>query len=402
MRPARLGPGRKGLAASLTAALFVGLAPWSAPAQDRGDREAPAGERGGRAAFDLSFVPADAVAVVAGRPSALLAREEVRSLVEQLPGFGEVQQRLGLRPEGIEQAVVVVYRRGPALDGPGRPAAATEYLGLILRSSEPQDWKAMAGRLGPEVQAVETRSAGVTYFKLAGRHGPRSDGPAPCFYVADDRTVVLAAEPNLIRSIRRGDAEAGGFAWSDAWSEVAGSDMAAAVDMTWVREQVEAMRRGGPGRLGPVELAFSPLWEETTAAAAGLDVSGGLGARLVATCGDEAGAGRVADTLRAVLTLGRNVATGLDELITQAPPQEAERVRTLFDRGRKALESAEVEREGPFVRFSASSDVPLGELIGLLSGVGESRPIGGPARLVAPTPPAAEAPKAEVREFRQR
>ena len=309
----------------------------------------------------LEHVPDDAAFVLAARPAVFLDRPEIAALLDAFRGEPEVAQILAVAdPASIEQVTVVLNRSvvGLALAGGGEMEAAFLGGGLIVRTKSPRDWRSVASAFLP---VVESRHAGRNYYSVS-----IEETLTVGFFQPDERTLVVAPVPALFGYMTPSRGVAA-HPWADAWREVAGGELAIAADvgslvgplLPMLTEDEEFALIGG---------TVSPLWEETRGLALGLDFSEGLGLKLTATCGDEAGAKRVERTLQAVLTLGENASDRLFPLIRREAlggDGEAAALLTLVDLGEQFLRGAEATREGVVVRMNLSSKVDLGSLIRL-------------------------------------
>jgi beta-lactamase regulating signal transducer with metallopeptidase domain len=326
---------------------------------ERQDRPAPDAP----GTLSLDYVPDDAALVVAARPSAILARPEIRALLDAVRGEEGVAQVLAVAdPGSIEQITVVLGRSAVGLLAAGGddPSALMLAGGVIVRTKSPRDWKSAAGAFLPGI--TEARHAGQPYHLV-----PVEEGLSVGFFQPDERTLVVAPVPTLFGFLRpsRGDA---GHRWSDAWREVASGEVAVAADvgslvgplLPMLSQSEEFAMIGGP---------VAPLWEETESLAIGLDLSQGFGLRVVASCGSDEGARRVERTLQAVLTLGENASKQVFPMLRRAAlggDGEAAALLTLVDLGEQLLDGAEAERDGLIVRLSLDSKVDLGALVRLV------------------------------------
>jgi hypothetical protein len=130
-----------------------------------------------QAAFDLTHVPAEIVAAVAGRPGNLSTMAELEMLpFELIEAVG--RQELGFNPLEIQQAVAFVTA----------PAGFEPPLwGMVFKFNEPQ-------------QLAPTLLAGTTPGEIRGTPIHRADVPhpfEPSYCLLDQRTLLIAPEPLL-------------------------------------------------------------------------------------------------------------------------------------------------------------------------------------------------------------
>jgi hypothetical protein len=229
--------------------------------------------------------------------------------------------------------------------------------------TKPQDWKAlMTNMAGPGLQ--EARHDGQTYF----RNG--NGGPAPwAFFMPDDRTLVAAEEVALRELIADRNAPATRHPWDLAWNKVARGQVMLALDTRWLRRKLAAATGGPgypPGAIVKFE-TFAPLYEKAQSYAVSLNASDqSLAIDLVAAVGGPENAGPVAETLQAVVTLGKNALQGLRREVDRQP-RVGEGAEWALQAAGSVLDKARVETTEGFVRLHAESSVDLAEGIRLLA-----------------------------------
>ncbi len=178
------------------------------------------------APFVLPRVPDDTVAVIAIRPSALLAHEDIQALMS-LAGLNEEVKRLldaatklGLAPASIEQIAYLQLRTELAAIAADSRALARRSA-LIVRTKGPIVPADIA-------QAIKARWSGE---KVAvGR--------------IDERTAIIAAEaivPYVLNAPPGPDPK---LPWASAWAGVEGSEVAIAVDAGYARVTIESALMG--------------------------------------------------------------------------------------------------------------------------------------------------------------
>jgi hypothetical protein len=317
---------------------------------------APAGPAAAEGGFDLSYVPAGAGVLVAGRPAELLGRPEAAHLAN-FAQDGSLLKSLGFPIDQLDQVTLAITRRGEAARRPGTGFPPFDV--IILRATKAQDWKGLTAKL-PETE--EARHEGQTYRR------PK-DPTAPSYFLPDDRTFVLAPEETL-KSIIAVGKKPTRHVWGPAWDRVEKGQLAIAVDMGWVLDAL----RGPRSRPDIFEKtgAFSPLLDKAYAYAAGVDASKGLAVDAVASCTSDEGAKRVAETAEAGLTLLKNA---LQTSLRPAPGARHGVPPALVDAAESLLAKARVERDGRTVRLRATADVDTAALLGnvLLPAVGSAR-----------------------------
>jgi hypothetical protein len=328
-------------------------------AQDRPIEQPAAG--GGTDSYNLAFLPADARMIAAVRPQSLLRRRDVMSLVNSLREGPLRVDRLPVPPEDIEQ-VVVFWEATQADSAPRGPSPVPAPSGVVVRMAKPQDWKALLNKLaGPRLE--ELRHDGQVYYRFEAG-SPDAKG----VFTPDDRTIVVAEEVVLRDLIADRNAPAPRYPWDEAWKRVNKGQVMLALDTRWLRRRLA--QAAGPGHAPGAMLTletFAPLYEKAQSYAASLHASDrSLAVDLVAVAGSAENARPVAETLQAILTLGKNAMQGLR--------REVDRLRRgdvasdwILQAADSALEKARVETTEGFVRLHAESPVDLAEGIRLLA-----------------------------------
>jgi hypothetical protein len=283
-------------------------------AQDRPVQTPPAA---GAEAYNLAFVPADARMLVAVRPQSLLQRRDILSLLKSLRDAPMLMERIPVPPEDIEQ-VLVFWESG---GGGGRDPIRRVPSGVVLRTSKSQNWKETIGKMaGPGI--AEARQDGQTYLRL-DQGGPLTWG----VYTPDDRTLVAAQEVVLRELIADRNAPPSRHPWDEAWQKVARGQVMLALDTRWLRREL-AQASAGPGQAPGAMLkfeTFAPLYEKAQSYAASLVASDrSLAIDLVAAAGSAENARPVAETLQAIVTLGKNAAQGLRRELDRRPGGKGE------------------------------------------------------------------------------
>ena len=302
----------------------------TAAAQGPATREATAE----KALVDLSFVTNDAQMLLAVRPSAFLAREELRGALTQAVESGPPLVRL-LSVKDLKQLTLV----GPA-------------------GVEADDWNDQAIvilQFGQPVNVSELAAAGKWKLTELSATSAPPDAPGEMAYgKPDDKTVILGKAPQLARymaSRRKGKPQ---IAAGEGWEQVAAGALVAAIDMQAIRDEIA--KKGPPrGKMPPELGAVAPLWQDTEYVAAGIILEGkDVHLRGVATCHDEALAENVAETAKAALTLARNAMRNSREREKNLPGF----VTVMFDTAEKLLKSVKVEQTQSLVVAQTSTTIP--------------------------------------------
>lgn len=322
------------------------------------DGKTPAGP----AAFDLSYLSPDAMGALAMRPAAIFGRPELKKVTEQINTLLRaslvmqgITGKVHLRVEDVEQFI------GPAVMGTDpRKKDPQSYLVFgvnMVRTVAPFDWQKQMAELCPKSKAV--RYAGKTYYKLSTGDGKEDEKGAPCYWVADERTIVGDTEENLRLLLGRASRPKA-RPWAPAWKQVEHGLLAFVLDNgsgLWLHEEVK--------RREPTP-QFRTLLESLDWMVLGVGEDAGV--VVDATCGskDGAAARKVLHVLKEVLADAKKELTEHES--DAKKPHEAD----VCDRALEQMaQSATLRRDGAEVRFHGAAK---GNFTGLLLGMigGES------------------------------
>lgn len=310
----------------------------------------PAGSDRGQNAFDLTYVPSRAVAVIALRPAALVGREGMKPLADVINEGSNLEHRAGLRVENIEEikfAFTALPSGGPMMD---------RLIVQIFRSTEPFDWmKVFRKEYFGEEEPVKVQFAGKEYFKIA--EVSRAMGRA--IYLPDDRTIVMATEPQLQQILLAGKHSPD---WADRWQSLGSGEFAAMLDLTAVNQALAGELKQGPPppHLVPL-LAFAPLWEkgQRLFATARLDEDLTLQARI--DCRNRDDVQQVERTAQAALTLAQNMLDELGNRLARAPAQGNAAALPMIDVASQLLKRGKLASRGDGVEYITKLDVDVAE-----------------------------------------
>jgi beta-lactamase regulating signal transducer with metallopeptidase domain len=317
------------------------------------DKTATAAIAIGNDAVEVLYLPADTKMWVAVRPGTLLGRDDLKSLLPALAQAIPPIAATGIPPDLVEQATIF-WEGYPEPPGqPGQTPFLPRPAGFVVRTKTVQDWKARLDRiLGRTDEFIVD---GQTCFRSL-----ESESPRQCGYVPDNRTLVVTRE-DLIREIvidRKAAAPA--HAWDRALSKVSRGQIVLAIDSRWIRRRV-AQGFSPASSAGDNLETISPLLEKTRAYAITIGLSTSVALDLIAETGTEADAKPVAETLRAVMTLGRNTVQGIAQNSRNEPNQTL--FRSILPLSDALLSNASVDASGTLVHLQAKSAVELGELV---------------------------------------
>jgi beta-lactamase regulating signal transducer with metallopeptidase domain len=307
---------------------------------------------------NLALLPAETRMVISVRPATLLARRDMRSLVQSLQ-HNTILPTLPVPPEDVEQLLVFWESTGLA-EPPRGPAFVPPPSGIVLRMLKPQDWKALMQKLrGSRLE--ERRHDGQTYFHYG-------DDPWS-LYAPDGRTLIVAEEVVLRDLIADRKAPPPRQTWSEAWNKVDKGQVMMALDTRWLRRRLNPA--AGPVRPPGATLGFetfAPLYEKARSYAVSLNASDQqLSIDLVAAAASPEDAKSVTDTFQALLTLGKNALQGVRRDGGQPRGEHAEAFEWVRQALDAAVSQARIETSDGFVHLHSAPRVDLAEAIRTLA-----------------------------------
>jgi Protein of unknown function (DUF1559)/BlaR1 peptidase M56 len=316
--------------------------------------------------YNLAFLPIDARMVLAVRPQVLLERREARSLLESIKQIPAFKGALAIPPEDVDQLLVFWDGNPQAPAEPDQTPMVPFPSGGVVRTSKSQEWKSLFKNpnLGP---MREVRHGGEVYLSFVGANNT----PGWSAFAPDARTLVVAREELLRELIEDRKALAPSHPWDEAWNKAAKGQVMLAFETRWWRRRLAQRLRGGPpqGQTHDTDLTLetiSPLLEKSQSYALGIELSQGLTVDLVAVTRGENDAEPVANTLRAVLTLGKNAVMGIQQNL-RGEKSESEAMSWIVEAAGALMEQARVETSGRFVNLKAKSSLDLAAGVKLLA-----------------------------------
>ncbi|HWE40444.1 MAG TPA: M56 family metallopeptidase [Isosphaeraceae bacterium] len=361
--------GRRLAAAAVLVGVALGALTLRVPARgEEPDKAAkPAGEANG-GAFDLSYVPEDAMGFVAIRPAALFRHagmgriaplanaaiaEDIAAIAKAFKVVPDAPAARPIRIEDIEQLTVGVTV-GPikgkkvVKDGPTHQMM---FGGLAVRMAAPFDGPAQLRAWG--LEPIAARDGDGTYYRLNNK----ALGEAPCVYCPDDRTAVFDEEDRILRLMRRPARWAPAYAGGEGWERLRSGLVLIALDNRGGRwtEQLK------PSSAEEVGLAAS--FEHAERWALGLADADDLALDVVATCADDRAAEATERATGAFLAIWRKLAAGGGP----AGPKGA-KAGPGRDRLKAILDGLRVVREARAVVVRSAGSGTLAEGIGAMVG----------------------------------
>ena len=354
---------RRILATLVLLTVAAGAASLRGPASGRGVGDANGGPsaitadgqaKGDREEFDLSYVPEDAMGLVAIRPSVLFQRAGMAPFAAQANKalalwLAQVGEDLSLdaagskaspiQVESIEQATFGVWVENK--DVTTRPNRQIIFGGLALRMTRPFDWVAQfrAWKMDP----TEVREGDRVYYTL--KNGSWL-GPKPCFFCPDERTLIVNEEKVVQNLMKRAAPTAPEYARGKDWDRVSRGVLAVALDNRdgrWTRAF-----KGSDAE----DVGLAAVVEQADVWTLGLADADEFSFQAIATCADADTADTTVRAVEAVLATCRKLTDQLRPDALRGEKAEAALIRSLH-----------VEREARSVVLRSSNLGKLADFI---------------------------------------
>lgn len=293
----------------------------------------------------MAYIPATARIAVIANPRTLLDDPAIA------PFTGD-----------MEKSLAESKARDPvwsALDAAGVQPKLVESLavGLIHQSNErgPEP-RAFAVRLTKPVDrsALEKSPTSATVGGVVYRLAEDTLVTVP-----DERTLLIAKDDTtLMAMLLSGTANRDNSPWVRVAGKLGSPTAAVMVDTQFLADEArKAMgQQGAPPQVMMMFAPVMPLLNDTTYAGIGLTFEKEAGIRGYAECKDESAAKRVAETTRALVTLGRNTLRQLKGRPAGATGQDQAVAQMFLPMAEQLLTSADVQSDETSVTLSSKAN----------------------------------------------
>jgi hypothetical protein len=314
--------------------------------------------RDGALSLDLSLLPAETKMFFALQPAVLLERDEIKSLVRSMQKSALAKAPFVIPFEEIDQ--LVCFWEG--IPEPPGQLARSPFIpppsGIVIHSKKTQDWKTgLDQNFG---SAEERRQDGQTYVRFT-----RPMLPGWCGFTPDDRTLVLSGEETLRDLIRDRKAPVPRRAWDSAWDKAGTAQLTIALETRWLRRRLAQAAQPGQGQppapFGYTLDVIAPLLEKAQAYVISLDATRGINLDVRAVAVGAENAKPVAETMQALLTLGRNTVDAMKHGSDGQPGGDA--MKYSLDLAGSLLAQASVETSANLVHLQAKSPIELLDVV---------------------------------------
>jgi beta-lactamase regulating signal transducer with metallopeptidase domain len=326
--------------------LFGGVRGPSAPAQEATKATKSAAPAPAATTDLMALVPPNAMMIIDIRPAELLASPEAEKFAADLGLTKMLVEEWGIAPEKLSRVILVWLpegtRQGPTLlNSPSL---------VIAAGPADHDWARV--ELRRLFEPIDVPLAGKTYRRSgAVPHGPVIFYPEP-------GVIALGLEESSIQELVFTAAQpAPGHAFDVALRNVPDGPLRVATTSLLVRQVIFPLVTGAtPAQQDQWRAMTGPLSNSAIAHAASFDIKKELTADLAVVAGDENGAKEIAQTLDALVVLGRNY-------LRNSPAGTADKSLTgMLDVPTAILSGAKSEVEGNVVRVRSATDLTMADL----------------------------------------
>jgi beta-lactamase regulating signal transducer with metallopeptidase domain len=292
---------------------------------------------------DLTYVPDDALALAVIRPAQLARNKNMDESVKVFNELTHIEGTWGLGIRDLDEVQFVVVDINASVAPAFAPCDR-----LVLHSVKAHDWAKSLRQVAPD--AAEQTFQGKKYLKPAR-------GTA-CYYLPDERTLIVATENQVKRVIDAAGQGAAKPDWAAAWQRMATGPVALMVDTARLRQIIAAAtaRNEPRGAEAALVAAIGPLWEQADRVFLGAKLEPELAVQGLAQCPSVNAAEKVQKTAQAAATIAANGLTQVQKELSQHPTEETPLLRKLVAVGEDLLASVQVEHMEKTVQLRAHSD----------------------------------------------
>ncbi|HEY7428501.1 MAG TPA: hypothetical protein VH682_29995 [Gemmataceae bacterium] len=312
-------------------------------------------------AFDLTYVPPDAMGVLAVRPNVIFSDPAMRPLArmanEALMGLLPVKIPAALRlpVEEIEQ-VIGFMTIAPNKGEPKGVHSSTMGL-VMIRAAHDYDWQKLMRQLDPKTEEIH-RDGHVFYKSKLNLFPEDRQGTIVYCALPDKRTLVLLPPAVCIALFTGKPAQIGNlgqrpsFFWDKDWKHVERGLVAVAMDNRWTRG-LSAEQIGG-------ETWTKTLSHNASTMVAGVEWKEGIDFHAYLVGKDRAAADQMAKDIKGMLAKWRH---DLEQAPQDVPKDERRAAAFTLQMYKDLLEHARVERRESTVSMQATAKVNLADFV---------------------------------------
>lgn len=359
---------------------FAGDKPSQPPARDA---ETPKETKAERPPFDLTYLPSDAVGVLAIRPNAIFADPAMEPLARMADkGLAQLRQLFQV-PVGPKLSIKEIEQVIGHIELFGKKTEMTGLglgLGLIvIRVAHDFDWLKLMRQLDPKTKEIHTKDA-VYYKSHITNTAIGEQGMEVVYHLPDKRTIVFstldlraAQKGKILRRIGPRPP----FSWDKDWKHVE-HDLIA---FTQVNRQ-----DSGASKKQLVEDPFPEWTRKATTMVAGMDWKEGIDFHAYLNCKDAAAAKQLRREIKALVAgMGQfqvslireatdpdGPASEQSEAVEASEPQEIDpaslppEIALYMQLGKDLVKHARVTRRESTVRVHTTAKINIADMVKML------------------------------------
>ncbi|MCA9213904.1 MAG: DUF1559 domain-containing protein [Planctomycetales bacterium] len=269
-----------------------------------------------RSSITLEFVPSDAFAVIAVRPSELMSNSNLSEIANMLT------QDTSAGGETIDFRNVDFIRLVFFSTDPLRQTSP-DGDAMMIRF---HDAKSVLSKFEPNSNPIAGRQVGKLFFQHATK--------------LDANTVLLSnSEGGLARALTSRTAEK--EPWTSGWAKGSDKTAAACINVAGIRRSVEGQEHQA-AELGAILRMLGPVWSKSKHLNAAVSVTDGLTLELDLASDDAEAADGSLETVKSLITLGKNSLAGFEAMMDKRGANQRAAVTPLIKLGHTLLANVNV------------------------------------------------------------
>lgn len=294
--------------------------------------------------FKLENVPAATKVLVGIRPSRLALRPELEQFVKLFEETSGDRQG-GWKVKDVDQVLMIFV---PSLDdvGGGDPIGTPV---VEIRLTKPTDLETWIKRVLGDDISLQDAGDDVVWANSNRELTPHSQ----VAYAVNSRTFLLGDSANVLNVVRARQKRDEQPVWSEEFSQVAGDDVCAVVNMAYYRPILQGVFAADPN---PLLGMFVPLWENTDLVIAGGRIDDQLSLDVHALSKNAQAATKVEERMKALIPLAQGLLESSRISIDQTQDEMRPLLEQAADAAEVALEKLVIETVEDAVTLSVKSE----------------------------------------------
>ncbi len=265
------------------------------------DTVSPVADKAERPAFELTYVPSDAIGVLAVRPNVIFRDPTMRPLArmadEALAEFLNLYKFPTDRKLPIEEIEQIVGFISPIPNGKaprGVPPGGASL--VMIRAAHDFDWGKLMRQIDPKPEAIHWK--GLVYYKCHLKGVSVAPKNAHFYYFIPDNRTLVIPPPGVFRAAENGKiGPHPRFSWDKDWKRVEHDCFAVALDNRWTRGLSKEQMGETLGQAWFVQFV-----QNATTMVGGMDWKDGIDFHAFLACKDGAIADQTRRKVKAYLT----------------------------------------------------------------------------------------------------